>query len=313
MRGRTQICTGLIRVKICEKVDDDRDRKAILAMRADTKAAQGSKRQQASEHIMHDKKGCRIGEAKKQGPQGETIVKIRGDGHCVYRAMGWHLGLTHQEVGQTLIRQEPQVWGSIREDDQDGQELEAFIHETTHETWGGYAQIHVAAHIWNVCFDVRFGHLVHCFGEGRHCGLLYKARSAKDPGAHCDVIVLRGDEQGEQKVNATGPKRTDTTSTSSTGTRRLLIKGQGQTAQAVHSKKNEDTQKTLQERVHRDPRQDPGMKDPGALYDTQQNHHGDDQHATTADTQHHKTSEHAAQPQICARKDMTNTHKREQE
>ena len=201
---RSRTCTMILSTEAPRRRPEyDQDRRAILAMRASVTPARDSKRACACRHGAN-KKQCRIGEAKKPGPPCEQIVKIRGDGHCAYRAIGWHLGLTHQEVRSNIISQSPRIWQCIREDDQDGSELEAFLHETEHETWGGYAQIHVAAHIWKVCFEVRFGHIVHCFGRGRHCGLLYRAKGAKDPGAHYDVIILKGDQVGRRRLDAAG-------------------------------------------------------------------------------------------------------------
>ena len=197
MRRRRWMRTTILSAgSTCSDTGSSKDRAAILALRAASKLARDSKIASAYMHAMRVNKCCRIGEAKKPGPRTDRVVKIEGDGHCAYRAMAWHLGITHQEVRQGIIRQAPGMWQSIREDDQNGCELEAFMHETEHEIWGGYAQIHVAAHIWNVCFEVRFGNIVHRFGNGRRCGLRYKAKGAKDPGAHYDVIVIQGDDVG---------------------------------------------------------------------------------------------------------------------
>ena len=77
----------------------------------------------------------RIGEASHPGP----VIRMPGDGHCLYHSLGWWASLSQNQVRDQLARVDWNTWKTICPWDK-GSELSDFRRETKDPTvWGGSA------------------------------------------------------------------------------------------------------------------------------------------------------------------------------
>ena len=123
----------------------------------------------------------RLGEASHPGP----IIRMPGDGHCLYHALGWWASLTQSQVRNQLASVDWGTWRSICPWD-NGAELTEFRRETRDPSvWGGAIQIAVCAaiHQVNIEVDTDFGKQT--FGNGQRWGL----RHTSHPAGHYDVFT----------------------------------------------------------------------------------------------------------------------------
>ena len=121
----------------------------------------------------------RFGEAMHPGP----IVRMPGDGHCLYHAIAWWVGGTAHAVRTRLANISEQHWYSFMPPGS-GQILLQYQAETADRTqWGGALQIAAAAAIFQTSFSVHSPFGVHTIGTGFPCHLWYSA----EPVGHYDV------------------------------------------------------------------------------------------------------------------------------
>jgi hypothetical protein len=126
---------------------------------------------------------CRIGEAKHPGP----LVKIPGDGNCLYHALGWWGQLEAAAVRRQLSGMS---WNAFREVVPETVEgYHTYIVETrTEGEWGGERQIACFAYLHCACIIVHTPFGIQRYGQGRPWHLVYSTH----PG-HYDVWDARGD------------------------------------------------------------------------------------------------------------------------
>ena len=88
----------------------------------------------------------RLGEASHPGP----IVRMPGDGHCLYHALGWWADKPQAQIRARIAEVPEHTWKALFPWD-NGNALCTFQEETlSPHVWGGADQIAVAAAIWKV-------------------------------------------------------------------------------------------------------------------------------------------------------------------
>ena len=152
--------------------------------------------------------------------KGLKQVKIRGDGHCLYRAIGYCVHKTHEDTRQEIVRQTNKYWDVVRPGENLPGEKEAFLRETQHEIWGGAMQAAMAGHIWKlkviIHHETETGVQQYSVGpeNGTVVNLIYTAQTAKDAGAHYDVAVEdQRTQQGEYPYRPAKKKHRHSTDT----------------------------------------------------------------------------------------------------
>ena len=121
----------------------------------------------------------RFGEASHPGP----IVRMPGDGHCLYHALAWWLGGTAHALRQRLATLTEAQWNQFMPCNTP-ELLQQFRLETADRTqWGGALQIAAAAAMYQVSFHVHSPFGVHVIGAGTQCHLWYSTA----PVGHYDV------------------------------------------------------------------------------------------------------------------------------
>ena len=127
----------------------------------------------------------RIGEASHPGP----VIKMPGDGHCLYHALGWWAGTTQGQVRHEISGVGRRAWGDICPWD-DGEEYEKFKAETADRTvWGGAMQVAAMAKLRGVKISITGDFRTQSFGRGEHWQIIFSGGQA----AHYDVLYTHGD------------------------------------------------------------------------------------------------------------------------
>ena len=123
----------------------------------------------------------RLGEASHPGP----IIRMPGDGHCLYHSLGWWASLSQAQVRDQLARVDRSTWTRICPWDE-GTELAEFRRETRDpRIWGGAMQITVCAAIHQANIEVHTDFGKQASGAGQLWGL----RQSSHPAGHYDVVT----------------------------------------------------------------------------------------------------------------------------
>ena len=78
----------------------------------------------------------RLGEASHPGP----VIRMPGDGHCLYHSLGWWTGQGQAQVRAKLAAVSAELWRDIAPWD-GGQELERYQQETRNpQVWGALSR-----------------------------------------------------------------------------------------------------------------------------------------------------------------------------
>ena len=104
----------------------------------------------------------RLGEASHPGP----IVRMPGDGHCLYHALGWWADKPQAQIRARIAEVPEHTWKALFPWD-NGDALRTFKEETLNRhCWGGADQIAVAAALWKVRVTVRTSFGDQVYGNG---------------------------------------------------------------------------------------------------------------------------------------------------
>ena len=129
----------------------------------------------------------RIGEASHPGP----VIKMPGDGHCLYHALGWWAGLSQGQVRQEVANISKRRWFELCPWD-DGQEYKHFQRQTVDRTeWGGAMQVAAMAKIRGVKISIKGEFRTQTFGSGEHWQIIFSGGRA----AHYDVLYQPDDTE----------------------------------------------------------------------------------------------------------------------
>ena len=138
-------------------------------------------------------RGVRIGEASNPGP----VIRMPGDGHCLYHALGWWVGHTARHMRRLLAEVELHRFLHIF-DWAEASDHQVYVQETLNpRIWGGAMQIAVAADRFASRIDVFTPWGVHTYGHGDPWGLQYRP----GVGAHYDVFVSEHAEPAPHRTH----------------------------------------------------------------------------------------------------------------
>ena len=146
--------------------------------RSDSETKHGGR--QCTHHRMayksHLDDSCRIGEAKVPGPlttywqqRHFQIMHMKGDGQCLYHAIGYHVSRKAHEVRAELLQHlgdQPRLFADM--DTHGTISEEVVVQLRNPHTWGGALQISIAASKWNVTIHVHSTELPTILWGGPH-------------------------------------------------------------------------------------------------------------------------------------------------